>query len=554
MADIQNILAALAAQRQGSTPSQAPPGAPPPIPGTGYPPPPQYATPPGAPAPYGLPQPISSGSVDLAGINPVNSGSVSLNEALSKARDAYDPHRPGSRNNDPRAASRSYRRSRSPSRSPPRMRDDYRDSFNPYRDDRRGGNERGFRERSYSPGRGGRYSPPSYRDNRSPAQVSGGDGDSEILPIDKGLVGLIIGRAGENLRRVETTTGARVQFMDGPETAGSQRHCKISGPRSARAAAKAEIYRAIEDNDSAKRGGGGSSGGGALDRSRGSSKQPVVSGGSGGHGSKDGDKDGNSLQILVPDRTVGLIIGRGGETIRDLQDRSGCHVNIVAENQSINGMRPVNLIGSMSSQQHARDLIMEIVESDQKGISVKELRSRGRDDSHEKINDSIYIPGDCVGMVIGKGGETIREMQNSSGCKINVSPATGRDVQREIGLIGTRHAIEAAKSAIMAKVDAVVSAHDMYPIMTKTNSLQEARGRNQGRESRDDYANPNPYPSAQQPSYPASAAPPAEHGGAPPGGADPYAAYGGYQNYAAMWYAALAAQQQGGQPPQGEQR
>lgn len=41
---------------------------------------------------------------------------------------------------------------------------------------------------------------------------------------------------------------------------------------------------------------------------------------------------------------------------------------------------------------------------------------------------------------------------------------------------------------------------------------------------------------------------------APAGGADPYAAYGGYQNYAAMWYAALAAQQQGGQPPQGEQR
>lgn len=30
--------------------------------------------------------------------------------------------------------------------------------------------------------------------------------------------------------------------------------------------------------------------------------------------------------------------------------------------------------------------------------------------------------------------------------------------------------------------------------------------------------------------------------------ADPYAAYGGYQNYMAMWYAALA-NQQGGMPP-----
>jgi far upstream element-binding protein len=548
MADIQSILAALATQRPGSTPNQQPPGVPQPLPGQAYPPPPQYAGPPGAPpVPYGLPQPISSGSVDLGGINPVNSGSVSLNDALAKARDAYDPNRPGSRNNDPRTASRSYRRSRSRSRSPSRMHDDYRDTgFNPYRDERRGGNDRGFRERSYSPGRSGRYSPPSYRDNRSPGRgAAGNEGDSEIIPIDKGLVGLIIGRAGENLRRVENSTGARVQFMDGPETAGSQRHCKISGSRAARAAAKAEIYRAIDDNDTGKRGGSAS----APDRSRGSSKPALPS-----TGLDAGDsKDGNSLQILVPDRTVGLIIGRGGETIRDLQDRSGCHVNIVAENQSINGMRPVNLIGSSASQQHARELIMEIVESDQKGISVKELRTRGRDDSNEKINDSIYVPGDSVGMIIGKGGETIRDMQNSTGCKINVTPASGRDVQREIGLIGTRQAIEAAKRTIMAKVDAVVSIRNTV-VRTQANDMQEARGRNQGqgRDSRDDFANPNPYPAAQQSGY----GPPGQGGGPAPqaGAEDPYAAYGGYQNYAAMWYAALAAQQQGGQPPPGEQR
>ena len=48
-------------------------------------------------------------------------------------------------------------------------------------------------------------------------------------------------------------------------------------------------------------------------------------------------------------------------------------------------------------------------------------------------------------------------MQNQTGCKINVSTATGRDIEREIGLIGTRSAIDAAKRAIMEKVDTVVS-------------------------------------------------------------------------------------------------
>ena len=36
------------------------------------------------------------------------------------------------------------------------------------------------------------------------------------------------------------------------------------------------------------------------------------------------------------------------------------------------------------------------------------------------------------------------------------------DIQREIGLIGTRNAIEAAKRAIMAKVDTVVSVTRIY--------------------------------------------------------------------------------------------
>lgn len=96
MADLSNILAALAAQRQGGTPQAAPP---PPVPGAPYPPP-QYAPPPGSTAPYGFPQPINTGSVDLAGIQPVSTGSVSIADAIAKARGiaaekglSYDPTR-----------------------------------------------------------------------------------------------------------------------------------------------------------------------------------------------------------------------------------------------------------------------------------------------------------------------------------------------------------------------------------------------------------------------------------------------------------------------------
>jgi far upstream element-binding protein len=127
-------------------------------------------------------------------------------------------------------------------------------------------------------------------------------------------------------------------------------------------------------------------------------------------------------QIMVPNRTVGLIIGRGGETIRDLQDKSQCHVNIVGPEKSVNGLRPVNLIGTPQAAALAKELIMEIVDSDTKSLAQGGgpqnglpqdlgLQSGGpgyggfgeSEASIEKINDNIMVPSEAVGMIIGKG-------------------------------------------------------------------------------------------------------------------------------------------------------
>ena len=126
----------------------------------------------------------------------------------------------------------------------------------------------------------------------------------------------------------------------------------------------------------------------------------------------------------------------------------------------------MNLIGTREQTAHAKELILEIVDSDSKSQAqmgampvnrAPVMTSTGRSDMiGDRINDSITVPSEAVGMIIGKGGETIKDMQNTTGCKINVSQPAGQDVEREIGLIGTRDAITFAKRAIMEKVRAVV--------------------------------------------------------------------------------------------------
>jgi len=223
----------------------------------------------------------------------------------------------------------------------------------------------------------------------------------------------------------------------------------------------------------------------------------------------------------------------------------------VGENKSINGLRPVNLIGTPAAGRMAKELILEIVESDSKNGGGNQGGGQGggrppRGDNmggHDRQNDSIYVPSEAVGMIIGKGGETIREMQTNTGCKINVSQSSGPgEVEREIGLVGSRDAINRAKRAIEEKVDAAKQ---------KSAGGGGGGGGRGGRGQHRDYDNPN----YGQPSNNNNNSTPQNmpSGGNPApapaaGGADPYAMYGGYENYVALWWQSqLAAQQAGGQ-------
>ena len=549
---------------QAPTPQQQqaqslPPGYPPGIP----------HQPPSAPpqAQHYLPQPSNTGSVDLSSIKPVNSGSVSIADAIAKAKSiaanrgvqSYDPRQASSTpQSDARYSGREYGRSRS--RSPPR-----RESYgaNPYRDERRDDPRRGNYRRSPSPDqafRGARDPPAGYRAS---------DGDTETIRVKSSLVGLIIGRNGENLKKVEADSGARVQFIQAKDSHVPERQCTISGNLRAREAAKSAIFGIIDEN-------GGQNV--MQQQDRGQQDRGAYTPGMPGRAKvelpalREGE---HNSQIMVPDKTVGLIIGRGGETIKDLQERSGCHVNIVGENKSVNGLRPVNLIGDDRSTQIAKELIMEIVESDSKSSSTNQAapqRDRGYDSYGQRgggsasggqggrdwIEKTIKVPSEAVGMIIGKGGETIKDLQKTSGCKINVNQPHPPDVTRDIDLAGTARSMADAERVIWEKVEVVRQRDSAAGRGGSGGSGGRGGGSFDGYSQQQQPASSGYgqyMPQQQQqapPQMPAYQMPAGGQQQAPQQGdpnADPYAAWGGQQ--AVMnWYAQHMANFQ---PPPGTQ-
>uniref|UniRef100_A0A7N9ATH8 Far upstream element (FUSE) binding protein 3 n=1 Tax=Mastacembelus armatus TaxID=205130 RepID=A0A7N9ATH8_9TELE len=124
-----------------------------------------------------------------------------------------------------------------------------------------------------------------------------------------------------------------------------------------------------------------------------------------------GSKALTTEDFKVPDKMVGFIIGKGGEQISRIQLESGCKIQIASDS---GGMldRPCTLTGSPENIEQAKRLLSEIVEQCRYGPGFhSEL------DGNSSIQQ-ILIPANKVGLVIGKGGETIKQLQERTGVQM----------------------------------------------------------------------------------------------------------------------------------------
>lgn len=83
---------------------------------------------------------------------------------------------------------------------------------------------------------------------------------------------------------------------------------------------------------------------------------------SGGMGGGYQPQGGNTVTIRIPVTKVGLVIGRGGETIRDFEERSKAKILIASDSSGdSNNERVINLVGDDAATQMAKSLIEDIV-------------------------------------------------------------------------------------------------------------------------------------------------------------------------------------------------
>ncbi|XP_029565274.1 far upstream element-binding protein 3 isoform X4 [Salmo trutta] len=278
------------------------------------------------------------------------------------------------------------------------------------------------------------------------SEMDGNSAIQEIL-IPASKVGLVIGKGGDTIKQLQERTGVKmIMIQDGPMPTGADKPLRITGDPYKVQQARELVVEIIRDKDQ-----------GDFRANRGD------------FGSRLG---GSSLDVAVPRFAVGIVIGRNGEMIKKIQNDSGVRIQFkpVSPSPSDDGISPdriAQVMGQPDRCQHAVHLINELVHTAQDrdgfgGPVGPRGRGRGRGDwsmgAPGGLQEVTYtIPADKCGLVIGKGGETIKNINQQSGAHVelqrNPPPNTDPNV-RIFSIRGTSQQMEMARQLIDEKIGA----------------------------------------------------------------------------------------------------
>uniref|UniRef100_A0A8B9J6G2 Far upstream element-binding protein 1 n=1 Tax=Astyanax mexicanus TaxID=7994 RepID=A0A8B9J6G2_ASTMX len=235
---------------------------------------------------------------------------------------------------------------------------------------------------------------------------------SEEFKVPDGMVGFIIGRGGEQISRIQQESGCKIQIA--PDSGGMpERSVTLTGSPDSIQAAKRLLSEIVEKG------------------------RPSPS-------FHHNDGPGASVQeIMVPASKAGLVIGKGGETIKQLQERAGVKMVMIQDGpQNTGADKPLRISGDPFKVQQAKEMVMELIRD--QGFREQRGEYGSRMGGGEGLD--VPVPRFAVGIVIGRNGEMIKKIQNDTGVRIQFKPDDGSTPERIAQIMGppdrAQHAAE----------------------------------------------------------------------------------------------------------------
>lgn len=257
------------------------------------------------------------------------------------------------------------------------------------------------------------------------------------------------------------------------------------------------------------------------------------------------------MAVEIPNDVVGLLIGKSGQTIRQIQENSNAFVQVQkdSEVERNTSTRIVHVHGFPENVELARREIMLLMQQHEQQLQQTGGYASELPGSTEK---DIRIPGSVIGYIIGRGGDTIKNLQMRHQSKVVIDKEDDADGYRHIQLRGLPANIEALEDEINDLVESQIdpSSHQRKTLELRSRKAASANPVTSSTPFIDPYYNYNPNQqvvtdqSAYTDPIALSAQQAAASAAAAAAGGDTNLYYEYYQQYYAYYYQQLAAQSQ----------
>ena len=263
--------------------------------------------------------------------------------------------------------------------------------------------------------------------------------------IASSQVGSIIGKAGANVRSVREGSGCFVSILKSEYRDVTERVMEVKGGVDALPMAVERIAELLV----------------LAQRERGELRDedeaPYV-----------------SLVLLLHRGLVGSIIGRAGVLVKDTQSASGARVQVSNDVLVGSTEKPVTVLASTHGMREAfRRIALQISDSEGKAVSKtvqyvptpsslqSPFASAAFPYPQAAHHHRVLIPSACAGIVIGRGGETIKNVRAQSGCSISIEDEEGGGLgsERVVHIIGSVQGIQLAVFYIRTLIEGFHQQH-----------------------------------------------------------------------------------------------
>lgn len=167
------------------------------------------------------------------------------------------------------------------------------------------------------------------------------------------------------------------------------------------------------------------------------------------------------VEVKVPPHIVGGIIGKAGVNIKKLKAEFGVRFDFDREEVKD---------GISNTEKKDRNLV---IRGEREKVLAAEIRIKEIIANTPKhVETEMFVPQESCGRIIGKGGQSIRELCSVSGAKIIVDRNEDRSLgnQRRIFISGTSMQVDYAKLLIEEKVEQDKAAAQKYKTTAPTHT------------------------------------------------------------------------------------